>query len=75
MKEKIEKLRKEIELHNYNYHVLDNPTISDEVFDALFKDLLELEQKYPEYKNENSPTKRVGGRILENFKKVKHEIP
>jgi DNA ligase (NAD+) len=74
IQEKIEKLRKEVELHNYNYHILDNPKISDEVFDALFKELVKLENENPGFQNENSPTKRVGGAVLENFKKVKHEV-
>ena len=72
IKNKIENLRKEIEKHNYLYHVKDNPEIEDGIFDSLLEELIDLENKYPEYEDENSPSKRVGGKILENFKKVKH---
>lgn len=74
MKNKIEQLRNELNLHNYNYYVLDNPTISDYEFDQKLKELQELEQAYPEFFDENSPTVRVGGSITKNFKTVAHEF-
>ncbi|MFM9987890.1 NAD-dependent DNA ligase LigA [Flavobacterium sp.] len=70
--QKIQSLREELNLHNYNYYVLDNPTISDYDFDAKLSELQILEAKYPEYFDENSPTQRVGGFITKNFKTVKH---
>ncbi len=73
IKKRIAFLTEEINYHNYLYHVLDNPTISDEAYDDLFKELRTLEGKYPELKNENSPTQKVGGKVLDGFKKVKHQ--
>jgi len=69
----IQKLREELNQHNYNYYVLDSPTISDFEFDQKLKQLQELENKYPEFFDENSPTQRVGGTITKNFQTVKHE--
>jgi DNA ligase (NAD+) len=69
----IQKLREELNQHNYNYYVLDKPTISDFEFDQKLKQLQELENKHPEYFDENSPTQRVGGTITKNFQTVKHE--
>jgi DNA ligase (NAD+) len=69
----IHKLREELNQHNYNYYVLDKPTISDFEFDQKLKQLQELEKKHPEYFDENSPTQRVGGTITKNFQTVKHE--
>ncbi len=69
----IQKLREELNQHNYNYYVLDKPTISDFEFDLKLKQLQELENKHPEFFDENSPTQRVGGTITKNFETVKHE--
>lgn len=69
----IQALREELNKHNYNYYVLDNPTISDYEFDVKLKELQELEAKHPEYFDENSPTQRVGGAITKNFETVLHE--
>jgi DNA ligase (NAD+) len=69
----IQKLREELNQHNYNYYVLDTPTISDFEFDQKLKQLQELENKHPEFFDENSPTQRVGGAITKNFKTVAHE--
>ncbi|WP_339837073.1 NAD-dependent DNA ligase LigA [uncultured Flavobacterium sp.] len=69
----ITKLRAELNQHNYDYYVLDNPTISDYDFDLKLKELQELEAKYPEFFDENSPTLRVGGTITKNFETVMHE--
>lgn len=73
IQEKIQALREELNQHNYNYYILDNPTISDYEFDLKLKELQELEQQYPEYFDENSPTQRVGGGITKNFPTIVHE--
>lgn len=72
VKQKIESLRKELREHNYNYYVLDNPTISDYEFDLKLKELQELEKKHPEFYDATSPTLRVGGEITKNFETVVH---
>ena len=67
-----------IELINkasYEYYVLDNPTITDQEYDDAYKELLRLEEKYPELKREDSPTNRVGGEALSKFEKVTHNTP
>lgn len=69
----IQKLREELNLHNYNYYVLDKPIISDYEFDLKLKQLQDLESQYPEYFDENSPTQRVGGAITKNFQTIAHE--
>ena len=69
----IQSLREELNQHNYNYYVLDNPTISDFEFDQKLKQLQELEAKHPEFFDENSPSQRVGGTITKNFATVVHE--
>ncbi|MFD2603312.1 NAD-dependent DNA ligase LigA [Flavobacterium suzhouense] len=71
--ETIQALREELNQHNHNYYVLDNPTISDLEFDMKLKELQILEAKYPEYFDENSPTQRVGGAITKNFNTIVHE--
>lgn len=74
-KQRIEKLKKLIDRHRYLYHVEDRQEISDEAFDSLKHELYELEQKYPEFISQDSPTQRVGGKPLEKFSKVKHKVP
>ena len=69
----IQKLREELNIHNYNYYVLDKPLISDYEFDLKLKQLQELEIQNPEYFDENSPSQRVGGTITKNFRTVAHE--
>ena len=69
----IQILREELNQHNYNYYVLDEPIISDYEFDLKLKQLQELENQYPEYYDENSPTQRVGGAITKNFQTVAHQ--
>lgn len=71
--QQIQALRDELNQHNYNYYVLDNPTISDYEFDLKLSELQLLEAKHPEYFDENSPTQRVGGAITKNFETVQHE--
>lgn len=72
-KEKIQQLTEELREHNYKYYVLDQPEISDYEFDMKLKELQELEEKHPEFQDENSPTKRVGGEVTKNFPTIKHE--
>jgi DNA ligase (NAD+) len=69
----IKSLREELNQHNYNYYVLDKPTISDFEFDQKLKQLQDLESQHPDFFDENSPTQRVGGMITKNFESVKHE--
>ncbi len=73
VKEQIELLRTELRKHNYNYYVLDDPTISDYDFDMKLKTLQELEEQHPEFYDPNSPTQRVGGEVTKNFNTVVHE--
>ena len=75
MKDRIDELVKILNEANYNYHVLDNPTITDQEYDSLFRELQNIEEKYPSLIREDSPTKRVGGEVLDSFKKVTHSIP
>lgn len=75
IKNKIEELRLKLHHHNYMYYVLNSPEISDIDFDFMMKELQELEDKYPEYYDENSPTVRVGSDINKGFKQVKHKYP
>lgn len=72
VKDQIKQLRDELRKHNYNYYVLDAPTVSDFEFDSKLKALQELEAKYPEFYDPNSPTLRVGGEVTKNFETVKH---
>ncbi|MDY0276959.1 MAG: NAD-dependent DNA ligase LigA [Acholeplasma sp.] len=60
---------------NYDYHTLDNPTISDYDYDHFLHELIDLENKYPEYKQDDSPTQKIGGAVLDSFKKVIHQVP
>ncbi len=74
IKERIEKLKKEINYHRYLYHVLDRQEISDAALDSLKYELYDLEQKHPEFITPDSPTQRVGGKPLDKFKKIKHKV-
>ena len=75
MKQRIEEIINILNEANYNYYVLDNPTITDQEYDRYMQELIKLEEKYPELKKENSPTSRVGGTVIDEFKKVNHIIP
>ena len=75
IQQNIENLRNELHLHNYNYYVLDNPVISDYEFDMKLNDLIVLENKYPEFYDNNSPTLRLGGSLIKNFNTVLHDFP
>ncbi len=72
VKNRIEKLKEVIDHHRYQYHVLDKQEISDGALDSLKKELFDLEQAWPEFITPDSPTQRVGGQPLKEFKKVKH---
>ncbi len=74
IKQRIEKLKKEINHHRYLYHVLDKQEISDAALDSLKHELYTLEQKNPEFITKDSPTQRVGGKPLSKFKKVHHKV-
>jgi len=69
---KIEELREKIRYHNYRYYVLDDPTVSDAEYDRLMRDLIELEEKYPQYITSSSPTQRIGIEPVSGFTTVKH---
>ena len=75
MREKIERLRRQINEHNYRYYVLNDPLIGDYEFDALLRELQELEAAHPEYADPNSPTVRVGSDITSEFRSVRHRFP
>lgn len=72
---RIKELIQILEEANYNYYVLANPTITDQEFDKFLRELEILEEKYPQYKSTNSPTQRVGGTVIDKFKKIEHTIP
>lgn len=74
-REEIEQLRKELEQHNYNYYVLNQPTISDFDFDQMMYRLQDLEMFYPQFADSNSPTQRVGSDLNQSFKTVAHKYP
>ena len=74
-KEQAEQLRRELEQHNYNYYVLDTPTISDFEYDRMLRALEDLEREHPELITPDSPTQRVGGKALDSFSKVSHRVP
>lgn len=68
-------LRRQLNQYNYEYHVLDHPTVSDAEYDQLMRELITLEQQHPELFDPNSPTQRVGGQVLEEFNKITHKRP
>ncbi len=74
VKERMRTLRREIDEHNYRYHVLDQPLIDDQTFDHLMRELQELEQTYPELQDPDSPTMRVGGEPLSAFEPLDHKV-
>ena len=61
--------------HDHRYYVLDDPEVSDSAYDKLMKELQVLETEFPDLQQDNSPTQRVGGKVLDQFKKVKHKVP
>ncbi len=74
-RERIEKLRKEIEEHNRSYYVLNQPVISDFEFDLLINELETLEKNYPEFIINESPTQHVGSDITKEFRQIEHKYP
>jgi DNA ligase (NAD+) len=72
---RIEELREQLNYHLYRYHVLDDPVISDDAYDALFRELQELEAQHPELQTPDSPTQRVGAEVREEFRAVEHPRP
>jgi DNA ligase (NAD+) len=75
IKERYENLKREIHFHNYRYHVLDSPVISDYEYDQLVNELIRLERQYPEWITSDSPSQRAGAAISEKFTKVRHPTP
>ena len=75
VQEEISKLVSLLNKYSYDYYVEDNPQISDTEYDTLYKQLEKLEEKYPEYILENSPTQRVGDKVLDEFEKITHKVP
>lgn len=73
-KDKIDRLREEINRHNHNYYVLNAPQISDKDFDMLLKELEALEKEYPEFADPDSPTQRVGSDLTKGFEHVVHAL-
>lgn len=73
-KKRLAKLTVEVARHNNLYHTQDSPEISDEAYDTLFRELVSLEEKFPDLKDPNSPTSRVGSVVLEKFTKVTHKF-
>ena len=71
-KQRVQELTELLEKYNYEYYVLDNPTVSDAEYDRLMQELIALEEKYPELKSPLSPTQRVGGIVQDEFQKVTH---
>lgn len=75
MKERMEYLTRELERHNYLYYVQDSPEIADFEYDAMLRELENLEQQFPQWASATSPTRRVGGVALSQFEKVTHPVP
>ena len=75
MKERMDELIDIINEADYNYHTLDNPTITDQEYDKYLRELIEIETSHPNWVREDSPTQHAGGKIIEGFEKVNHQIP
>ena len=75
LKSELANLRREIEAHNFAYHVLDSPTVPDAEYDRLMRRLQEIEREHPELVTPDSPTQRVGAAKLEAFREVRHAKP
>ena len=75
IKKRVDELTDILNEANYNYYVLDNPTITDQEYDKYYRELVNIEGLYPEFSYDNSPTKRVGGEVIDKFNKVVHEKP
>jgi DNA ligase (NAD+) len=75
LKQRLAELREQVNFHNYRYHVLDDPVISDAEYDRLLNELKRIEAEHPEWITPDSPTQRVGGQVSERFAKVPHPAP
>ena len=75
IKTRIEELTNLINKYNHEYYMLDKPSVTDQEYDRLMQELIKLEESYPEYKKENSPTIRVGSEVVSEFKKTPHKLP
>ena len=75
IRQRVKQLREAIEYHNYRYYILDDPEISDAEYDRMMRQLEKLEAAYPDLRDPNSPTQRVGAPPLEEFETVTHTIP
>ena len=75
VKERLKEIESLLDRYNYEYYVLDKPSVSDQEYDRLMQELMSLEEKYPEYKSKTSPSMRVGSTVLSSFKKVTHKLP
>ena len=71
--ERVKEITELLNKYNYEYYVLDNPSVSDAEYDRLMQELIMLEEKYPELKSHLSPTQRVGGLVQDEFKKIQHK--
>lgn len=74
-KKRIDELTKILDEANYNYYVLDSPTITDQEFDKYLRELITLEEKYPSLRLSTSPTQHVGGEVIDKFNKITHKVP
>ena len=72
--ERLNELKEKLNQYNYEYYVLDNPTVTDQEYDALMDELIKIEQAHPEWLTSDSPTQRVGGQVLEGFTKIRHQV-
>jgi len=75
VKKRVEKLHDLLNQYSYEYYVQDNPSVPDSEYDKLLRELIEIEEKYPEFKSTDSPTVRVGGEAQSSFEKVNHDTP
>lgn len=75
LSERVKRLRDQVRYHQYRYYVLDDPEVSDAEFDALFRELQELELAHPDLRDPNSPTVRVGGIVSDRFRRIEHPAP
>ena len=75
MQDRYDELIKLINEADYNYHTLDKPTITDQEYDSLLRELYNLEEAHPELVRDDSPTRRAGGEVLSEFNKITHSIP
>ena len=72
---RLQELQEQLRFHNYRYYILNDPVISDHEFDRLYRELVELEERYPEYKTADSPTQRAGTEPSESFGRLEHPAP